>query len=126
MTGRRWGSEAQVLEEMERLNDLSMEKVAEYQGLAVAAAEAEATHKALRAKRALVARTQVKSVAEAEMTSEADPEVAQAYMDRLVLAAQADACKEALRSIRTNQDGLRTAAASHRDQISGPGWSGQR
>jgi hypothetical protein len=127
VSGQRWTTEAQVLAEMERLNDLSMEKVAEYQGLAVKAAEAEATHKALRAKRALTAKASgVKSVAEAEMTSEADPEVAQAYLDRLVLAAQADACREALRSIRTNQDGLRTAAASHRDQISGPGWSGNR
>lgn len=124
---RRWTTEAQVLAEMERLNDLSMEKVREYETLSVKAAEAEATHKALRAKRALVAKAGgVRSISEAEMTAEADETVADAYMERLVLAAQADACREALRSIRQNQDGLRTAAASHRDQISGPGWSGKR
>lgn len=120
---QRWTTEAQVLAEMERLNDLSMEKVREYQDISVKAAEAEASHKAMRAKRALVAKANgVKSISEAEMTAEADETVAQAYMDRLVLAAQADACREALRSIRTNQDGLRTAAASHRSPISGPGF----
>ena len=120
---RRWTSEAQVLSEMERLNDLSMEKVAEYQDLAVRAAEAEATHKAKRAKRTLIAKAGgVRSLGEAEATAEADDAVAEAYQDRLVLAAQADACREALRSIRTNQDGLRTAAASHRSPISGPGF----
>lgn len=120
---RRWVNEDQVLREMERLNDLSMEKVREYQGLAEAAAGAEAAHKALRAKRVLIAKASgVKSIAEAEYAAEADPVVAQAYQDRLILGAQADACREALRSIRTNQDGLRTAAASHRSPISGPGF----
>jgi hypothetical protein len=118
----RWTNEAQVLHEMERLNDLSMEKVQEYNRLAVLAAETEATHKAMRAKRALLARAAgVKSIAEAEMTAEADDDVAQAYLQRLASAAEADACREALRSIRTNQDGLRTAAASHRQPYSGPG-----
>lgn len=120
---RRWVNEDQVLAEMERLNDLSMEKVREYQTLSTQAAEAEAAHKALRAKRTLVAKAAgVKSISEAELTAEADEIVSKAYMDRLVLAAQADACREALRSIRTNQDGLRTAAASHRGPISGPGY----
>lgn len=126
MTGRRWTSEAQVLAEMERLNDLSLEKVQDYARQAVTAAEAEATHKALRAKRVLLAKANgVRSISEAEFTAEADDEVAQAYLERLTSAAIAESIREALRSIRTNQDGLRTAAASHRDQISGPGWSGK-
>jgi hypothetical protein len=120
---RRWTTEGQVLSEMERLNDLSMQKVDEYGQVAMAAAEAEAMHKAMRAKRILLAQASgVKSVAAAEYTAEADDDVAGAYMDRLTSAAHADAIREALRSIRTNQDGLRTAAASHRSPISGPGF----
>lgn len=108
---------------MERLNDLSMEKAQEYALTATKAAEAEAAHKALRAKRALLAKANgVRSISEAELTAEADPDVAQAYLERLVSAAQADATREVLRSIRTNQDGLRTAAASHRTPFSGPGY----
>lgn len=123
---RRWTTEAAVLSEMERLNDLSLEKVQDYGHQAVQAAEAEAMHKALRAKRVLMAKANgVRSIAEAEYTAESDDDVAQAYLERLTTAAIADSTKEALRSIRTNQDGLRTAAASHRDQISGPGWSGK-
>lgn len=119
----RWRSEQAVLEEMERLNDLSLQKVQEYQTLAVQAAQAEATHKALKAKRILMAKANgVRSIAEAEYTAEADPEIAEAYLKRLTTEAQADAVREALRSIRTNQDGLRTAAASHRSPISGPGF----
>lgn len=111
-----------MLSEMERLNDLSLEKVQEFSNLAVKAAEAEATHKALRAKRVLLAKANgVRAISEAEYTAEADDDVAGAYMERLVLGAQAEACREALRSIRTNQDGLRTAAASHRSPMSGPG-----
>lgn len=112
---RRWSSEAVVLEEMERLADLSTEMVATYKGQAVEAAEAEALHKAARAKRILTAKANgVSSVALAEVTAEADDLVAEAYQDRLVKAAIADSTREALRTIRTNQDALRTAAASHR------------
>lgn len=112
---RRFRTEEQVLQEMERLHFLALEKVQEYETMAVAAAENEATHKAMRAKRALLAKANgVKSIAEAEMTAEADPDVSQAYLQRLVLAAQADAAREALRSIRTNQEALRTMAASNR------------
>lgn len=114
---------------MERLNDLSMEMVQDYKRLAVAAAQAEADHKRLRAQRILSAKAGAGDgrrvpQGEAETVAEADDHVADAYLMRLVSAAEADATKEALRSIRTNQDGLRTAAASHRDQISGPGWGG--
>lgn len=120
----RWGTEANVLGELEHLNDLSMSLVQEYKAQAVEAAKAEASHKALRAKRVLTAQasgvTQTgrnMSVAQAETTAEADETVAEAYQHRLVTAALADATKEAMRSVRTNQDSLRTAAASHRNQI---------
>jgi hypothetical protein len=120
---KRWTSEQAVLEELERLGDLSLEYVAAYQGAATLAAEAEATHKALRAKRVLLAKANgVKSIAEAEYVAEADEDVADAYMGRLTSAAQADALREAMRSVRTNQDGLRTAAASHRGPVVGPGY----
>lgn len=119
----RWTTEQQVLAELERLNDLSLQKVQEYAQAAQAAADAEATHKAMRAKRVLLAKANgVRSIAEAEYTAEADDDVAQAYMERLTTAAVADAVRESLRSIRTNQDGLRTAAASHRSPIQGPGY----
>jgi hypothetical protein len=128
---RRWLSERAVLEEMERLNDLSMELTQDYKVKAVEAAQAEAEHKRLRAKRILSAKAGGEaggrrvSQGEAETVAEADDHVADAYLMRLVSAAEADAIKETMRSVRTNQDGMRTAAASHRDQISGPGWSGK-
>jgi len=108
---------------MERLNDLSMAKAQEFAGLAVESAAAEATHKTLRAKRILAAQAGgIKSISGAEAVADADDAVAGALMERLVSNAQAEACREALRSIRTNQDGLRTAAASHRTPFSGPGY----
>jgi hypothetical protein len=113
--GRRFSTEAEVLGELERLHFLSLEKVQEYETMAVTAAEAEATHKAMRAKRTLMAKANgVRSISEAELTAEADPDVSQAYLQRLTSAALADSCREAMRSIRTNQEALRTMAASHR------------
>lgn len=117
----RWTSERAILEELERLNDESGARAAEYLGLAVDSAETEAAHKALRAQRLLLARANgVKSIAEADAVAEADADVADAHLARLVAAARADACREALRTIRTNQDSLRTAAASHRTPFQGP------
>lgn len=114
---QRFRTEQDVLDELERLHDLALNKTTEYKTLAVQAAEAEAAHKALRAKRVLMAKAHgVKSIAEAEYTAEADPDVAGAYQDRLVTTAHADACREAMRTIRTNQEALRTMAASHRPQ----------
>ena len=132
MTRRRWASEEEVLGELERLNDLSMEKVREFQGLAVESAEAEATHKTMRAKRILQAQADAKvttgksmSVAQAEVVAEADDEVAAAYFARLSASALAEACRESMRSIRSNQEALRTAAASARDSVTGPGYNGR-
>lgn len=119
----RWTSERQVLEELERLNDESMTQAQQYHNLATAAAEAEATHKALRAKRALLAKADGArvSVQVAEWTAEADPEVAEAYLLRLTTGAVADACRESLRTIRENQNALRTAIASLRTPYAAPG-----
>jgi hypothetical protein len=122
---RRWVSEGAVLAEMERLNDVSESLVQDFARMAPQAAEAEAVHKAMRAKRVLTAKANgVKSIAEAEYIAEADDDVAAAYLDRLTRAAELEATREALRSLRTNQDALRTAAASARDSITGPGWRG--
>lgn len=115
MTTRRFSTEAEVLAELERLHFMSLEKVQEYEATAIRAAEAEASHKALRAKRVLMAKVDgVKSIAEAEYTAEADETVAGAYLDRLTTGAHAEAIRESLRSLRTNQEALRTMAASHR------------
>jgi hypothetical protein len=117
---RRFSSEQEVLDELERLHFMSLERVQAYEALAVQAAENEAAHKSLRAQRVLLAKANgVRSIAEAEYTAEADPDVADAFTQRLVLTAQADATKEALRSIRTNQEALRTMAASHRPTAMG-------
>lgn len=130
---RRWASEERVLEELERLNDASMEQAREFKGLAVEAAEAEATHKAMRAKAVLAVQAAGKaatgkavSVAQAEVHAEADDDVAAAYLARLTSAALAEACRENLRSIRSNQEALRTAAASARDSLTSPGFTGRR
>jgi predicted house-cleaning NTP pyrophosphatase (Maf/HAM1 superfamily) len=122
---RRWVSEDSVLAEMERLNDQSMDYVNDLAILLPERAAAEVAHKVARAKRILVAKHNgVRSIGEAEYIAEADDAVAALWMERLGKDAQAEALREALRSIRTNQDGLRTAAASARDGVTGPGWKG--
>lgn len=128
---RRWVSEQQVLAELERLSDLSMATVSDYARHSREAAEAEAAHKRLRAQAILRFQARARgqgdrvSVAQAETEADADDEVAAAYTHRLITAAQADTDREALRSIRTNQEALRTAAASARDGVVGPGWQGR-
>lgn len=122
---RRWVSEEAVLAEMERLNSMSMQLVSDFGIQAPEAAQAEATHKALRAKRVLQAKASgIRGINECEYVAEADDDVAAAYWDRLTKAAVLESTREALRSIRTNQDALRTAAASARDGATGPGWKG--
>lgn len=123
---RRWSTEQQVLLEMERLNDESMETVQAYTAAAQESAMAEVTHKSMRAKTILRHKASGPrvSMAEAEVYAEADDDVAAAYLQRLAAAAHADALREKLRSIRTNSDALRTAAASFRNGggNGGPGW----
>lgn len=123
----RWTDERTVLRELESLNDLSMAEATRYYQLAREAAETEARHKTLRAKAFLRAKAAgARSADHAAAEAEADPSVANAYLERLVAASLADACRESLRTIRNNQDGLRTAVASHRDAIAGPGMGGRR
>lgn len=133
MTGearRRWVSEEQVLTELEQAADLSMATVAEFAVFAQDAAKAEAHYKSLRAKRVLHNRAMSESsrpsIAEAETRADAEDDVAAALLARLIADAHLEACREALRSIRTNQEALRTAAASARDGVVGPGMSGRR
>jgi len=127
---RRWVNEQQVLLEMERLADLSMETVADYAVHSGDAARAEAAYKSLKARKTLRFKAESTSsrpsIAEAELAADADDEVAAAYLLRLTTQAVADTDREALRSIRVNQDALRTAAASARDGVIGPGMSGGR
>lgn len=127
---RRWVSEEQVLSELEHMADLSMATVAEFAVFAQDAAKAEAGYKSLRAKAVLSAKARSTSsrpsIAEAETIADAQDDVAAALLGRLVADAHLEACREALRSIRTNQEALRTAAASARDGVVGPGMSGRR
>ena len=126
---RRWVNEEQVLAELEHFADLSMATVAEFAVQAQDAARAEAEHKRLRARKVLTAKaasaSSRPSIAEAEFVAEADDEVAAAYLQRLLTAAAVETSREALRSIRTNQEALRTAAASARDGVVGPGRQGR-
>lgn len=122
---RKWVSEDAVLAEMEHLNNVSMDLVSDFTIAAPERAAAEAAHKLARAKRILLARHNgVKSMAEAEVIAEADDAVSALYAERLNKDALIEGIREALRSIRVNQDALRTAAASARDGVTGPGWKG--
>lgn len=122
---RRWVSEDAVLAEMERLNDQSMEVAHDLAILLPERASAEVAHKVARAKRILAAKHNgVRAISEAEYIAEADPDVAALWLERLGKDAEVEALRELLRTIRTNQDGLRTAAASARDGVTGPGWKG--
>jgi len=129
---RRWVSEDAVLGEMERLNNESMTLVGEFTLMAPDAAAAEARYKTVRATtvlriKALPDPTTGKRppISECEYAADADPVVAEAYLARLTTASLLEATREALRSIRVNQDALRTAAASARDGVTGPGWKGR-
>lgn len=122
---RRWVSEDAVLAEMERLNDKSMDVANDLAILMPERAAAEVAHKTARAKRILLARHNgVRSISEAEYIAEADDGIAALHLERLSKDAEVEAAREVLRTIRTNQDGLRTAAASARDGVTGPGWKG--
>ena len=122
---RRWVSEDAVLAEMERLNDQSMEVAHDLAIILPERAAAEVAHKVARAKRILAAKHQgVRGINEAEYIAEADENVAALWLERLGKDAEVEALRELLRTIRTNQDGLRTAAASARDGVTGPGWKG--
>lgn len=123
---RKWASEQQTLDELERLGDEAMRALADYEAHAPVAALAESEHRRLRAKAVLRARLEKVPVTLCVYTAEADDEVADAYQRRVVDAAVADAMKERLRVIRTNQEALRTAVASKRDGVTGPGWGGSR
>jgi hypothetical protein len=99
-----------------------------YRDVAVAAAEAEAAHKAGRARAILreKARDDVRmSHAEAEARAEADEHIADLYRQRLVTAAIAESHREKLRQLREQVATGRTAVASERetDRIHANDWS---
>jgi hypothetical protein len=119
---RRWVTEEQVLWELERLNDASVAAVQEFAAAAQESANAEADYKRLKARAVLKAKATQSgrgSISEAEYSADADDEVASAYVRRLTSTATTEAIREKLRSIRTNQEVLRTAAASNRNPVTG-------
>lgn len=100
-----------------------------FREVALAAAEAEAEHKAARAKAILrfKADDSVRmSHAEAETRAEADDTVAALYMRRLTTAAIAEAHREKLRQLREQVAASRTEVASDRaaDVWHASGWTG--
>ena len=101
----------------------------EYRAIALRAAEAEAAHKAARAKailRVKASETERISHAEAEARAEADEEIANLYRDRLITAALQDSHREKLRQLREQVATGRTAVTSERevDKIHAAGLSG--
>lgn len=101
----------------------------EYREVAIAAANAEAAHKAARAKAILreKARDDVRmSHAEAETRAEADDTIADLYRQRLITAAVADSHREKLKQLREQVATGRTAVASSRfvDQLHADGLTG--
>lgn len=90
--------------------------VAMYRDQAVAAAQSEAEHKRVRARRFLTAMHdgEAKSAAMADSIAEADDQVADLYSKRLVSAAVADATKQKVLSLRTEIEYERSLMADRR------------
>ncbi|MGH7743329.1 MAG: hypothetical protein ACREQ5_00705 [Candidatus Dormibacteria bacterium] len=116
---------------LERLGAVSREyaeKANSFEAVAVAAAHAEAEHKAERAKAILRYRAVegCRSHAEAETRAEADDRIADLYHTRLITAAVADAHREKLRQLREQISYGRTHVASEReaDRIHAAGYEG--
>ena len=79
-----------------------------------AAAVADANHKRLRSKFAMKARAAGHSVAAAELTADADDEVADAHMLKVTSEATARSQTEMIRSLRTSVDAEQTVRADMR------------
>lgn len=107
------------MEHLGRVSRAYETAVLDYRGVALAAAEAEASHKVARAKAILrfkASETERISHAEAEARAEADDTIAGLYLRRLTTAAEADAHRERLRQLREQVATGRTAVASERAQ----------
>lgn len=110
----------QVEAEILRLSQYLEEQTHTYADLATKAGTDEATYKALAAKMRLAAMmTPMPDGRKATATwaadvADANDDVAQAYLDRRISEAEADACREAMRTTRTQLDALRTIAANQR------------
>ena len=108
------------------LDDLDL-SVQRYGTESVEAAQAEATHKAARAKRLLKARAEgVRSVSEAEAIAEADDNVADLYMRRLTTSAVADSSKQRILSLRERVGAIRSVLADQREADRQHAMSGGR
>lgn len=100
----------------------------DYGPLLTAAAEAEAEHKAAKAKFMLLAKDERDrcSIAEAETRADADDTIAALYRSRLITRAVADSHLEKLRQLRTHVEAIRSYVASDReaDRMHAQGWTG--
>lgn len=120
MTDLRHLNPVQVESEILRLSEYLESQTHEYASLARKAGEDEATYKALAAKRRLAAMMSPmpdgrKATATwAADVADADEDVAGSYLERRISEAEADACREAMRTTRTQLDALRTIAANQR------------
>lgn len=116
---------------LERLGEVSRayeQKANEFAAVVTAAAEAEAGHKAERARAVLRFRAEsdCRSMAEAEARAEADEQIAELYRQRLIAAAVADAHREKLRQLREQISYGRTHVVAEReaDKLHASGYGG--
>lgn len=102
---------AHIDAEIGRLSDILESKTNEFAVLARAAAESEVAHKTARAKALLTSNGRSSDLREAE----ADAATEDQHLKRKIDEAVADACREAMRSLRTQLEALRTLAANLRE-----------
>lgn len=108
-----------ISEALKRLGEVSAEyarRAQDFARIADEAAEAEATHRAERARAVVRHKTSEERMAmsEAEVRAEADEQVADLYRDRLVKAAARDAAKAKLDQLREQVAVGRSFAAAER------------
>jgi len=113
-------SQAEVEHQIVQVDSALAAETARYAGLAEAAADAEADYKLAQAQGAMTiaARGDPPANRGGPSVAEKDAEVLlgchREYRSHLLLAARLDATREALRSLRTRLDALRTIAANIR------------
>ncbi len=103
----------QISSELQRLAAHLERRTDELAGLLTEAAEAEANYRAERARAILTANGKTAEVRNAQ----ADRAVTHLHHHRLTTAAVADACRESIRSTRSQLDAVRSMSASIRSVL---------
>jgi hypothetical protein len=103
----------QIANELQRLASHLENRTEEFGGLLTAAAEAEASYRSERARALLTADGKTAEIRNAQ----ADHSVEHLLHERLITAAVADACRESIRSTRSQLDAVRSMSASVRSAM---------